>query len=271
MRNLRLASMEHINHRELAEIWNRCWQGYYYDMSYLHEHMKAWLDLSQVSLAYSIGIYANNQVVGFTLLSVDGSDGWIAAACIDPDYRRKGLFEELMRTQLEWASRLNLNRVYLEVLEQNHALKVYLSVGFTPVRQLNLYRAQNRSSDFKNPLRVVFLKSVPVDLYFDNRSCAFKPAWQRREDYLRRHPNCYAVMNWSGTAGVLFAGEKKSFLIDAWSASPAGADEVITTLFQRSSEPFSLANQPKDWIFAFLTANKIYPCAIQLEMCIHLT
>lgn len=263
--------MEHINHHELAEIWNRCWQGYYYDMSYLHEHMKAWLDLSQASLEYSIGIFANNQVVGFTLISVDGRDGWIGAACIDPDYRRIGLFEELMRTQLEWASHLNLNRVYLEVMEQNHALKVYESVGFAPVRQLNLYRAQKRKDEFKNDLRVIPLKSVPVDLYFDSRSCAFKPAWQRREDYLRRHPNYYPVLNWSGTAGVLFSGEKMSNLIDAWSATPAGAAEVITALFQRSSEPFSLANQPKDWISAFLTANKIYPSAIQLEMCIDLT
>lgn len=272
MRNFRLASLELINHCELTEIWNRCWQGYYYNMSYTHEHMRLWLDLSRVSLEYSIGIYVDNQIVGFSLLSVDAEDGWIAAACIDPDYRRKGFFKVLMRTQLDLASRLNLKRVYLEVLEQNHALKVYQSVGFASVRQLNLYLARNRTDNFIIDMRVIPIKSVPVDLYFENRSQAcINPAWQRREDYLRRHANFFAIMNLTGTAGALFSGEKKGFLIDVWSATAVGADEIISALLQRSSQPFTLINQPKDWIFAFLSANKILPSAIQLEMCIHLT
>lgn len=271
MKNYKFVSLEHTNHWKLKEIWNRCWQGYYYNMSFTDEQMRVWLDLSQASLENSMGIYVNNQVVGFSLLSVDGSDGWIAAACIDPDYRCQGLSEVLMRTQLHRASSLDLKRVYLEVLEQNHALKVYQSVGFAPVRQLNLYSAQVRTDYYNSASRIIPLRSVHVDLYFENRSRTFKPAWQRREDYLKRHINYFAVMNMSGTAGAMFAGEKKDILIDLWSATAAGAAELISALFQRSNAPFSLANQPKDWIFAFLCTKKIVPSAIQLEMSIQVT
>ena len=269
--NYRVALLENINLGELTEIWNRCWRGYYFDMIYLKEHMKVWLDLSQVSLGCSMAIYVQNRVVGFALLSVDGSDGWIAAACMDPDYRGKGLFEILMRAQLDQALRLGLKQVYLEVLEQNHALKVYQSVGFTPVRQLNLYRAQSRTKLLNNIRRIIPMKLVSEDLYFENRSRVFKPSWQRREDYLKRHINFFAVMNLSGTAGALYAGEKDGILIDIWSASAAGAEEVISELLQRSDQPFSLINQPKDWISAVLSAKEIYPNAIQVEMCAHLT
>src|SRR5665647_2924329 len=143
MRNIRVAALIHINLSEMTEIWNRCWRGYYYDMSYTPEHMRVWLDLSQVSLQHSMAIFVEDQIAGFALLSLDGPDGWIAGACIDPDYRRKGLFTVLMRIELDVARRVGLKRVYLEVLEQNHAHKAYQSVGFMRIRQLNIYRVQN--------------------------------------------------------------------------------------------------------------------------------
>lgn len=271
LRNVRVASLEHITHYQLTEIWNRCWQGYYYNMFYLNEHMRIWLDLTRVSLQYSMGLYVEDQVIGFALLSIDGGDGWIAAACIDPAYRRKGLFKELMRIQLDQASRLGIKRVYLEVLEQNHALKVYQSIGFIPMRQLNVYRSLSKPNYINGNLRVIPFKLVAADLYFEKRSHTFKPAWQRKEDCLKRHINYYAIMNLSGTAGALYAGEKNGFLIDAWSSSATGAEEVIIALLQGSNEPFSLMNQPNDWIFAYFNTHKTSPSAIQWEMCIHLS
>ncbi|MBC2723302.1 MAG: GNAT family N-acetyltransferase, partial [Desulfosporosinus sp.] len=142
MRDVHFQTFEHINLEKITEVWNRCWRGYYYDMSYSHELMKVWLDLSHVSLSHSIAVLINHQVVGFALLSIDGSDGWIAGACIDPNYRRNGLFSVLMRSQLNLAGSIHLKRVYLEVLEQNPARLVYQAVGFTCVRQLNVYRNQ---------------------------------------------------------------------------------------------------------------------------------
>ena len=233
--------------------------------------MKVWLDLSQVSLRYSIAVTVNHRVVGFTLLSIDGRDGWIAGACIDPDYRRNGLFTVLMRTQLNLANCIHLKRVYLEVLEQNHAQIVYQSVGFKCVRELNVYRAKR--NNFMNKLLKKYpVVSIPMDQYFTNRSSTFfNPAWQRREGYLRRHNNLLALINPSGTAGALFAREKSGLLLDIWSVNSTGAKEVLTTILQWLGESLSLTNQPNDCISTFLGAHGINPTAKQVEMCIELS
>lgn len=261
----------HIDINDMTEIWNRCWQGYYYDMSYTLEHMRGWLELSQVSLQHSMAIFVDEHIAGFALLSIDVTDGWIAGTCIDPAYRRKGLFTALMRIELDVARRAGLKRVYLEVLEQNHARKVYQSVGFEQIRQLSIYRVQNITDTFTRPVQTCPLELIPLEMYFDNRRALFNPAWQRREGYLKRHLNISAVMNSSGSAGALFAGDKIALLLDAWSTTSVGAEEVVSTINLRSGASWSLTNQPDDQVVAFLKEQGIYPTAKQYEMCIDLT
>ena len=271
MKNIRVASIIHMNLNNLTEIWNRCWQGYYYDMSYTPEHMRGWLELSQVSLQHSMAIYVDDHIAGLALLSIEDTDGWIAGTCIDPMYRRKGLFTALMRIELDVAKRAGLKRVYLEVLEQNHARKVYQSVGFAQIRQLSIYRVQNKANTFNRPVQTCPLEFTPLGMYFDNRRALFNPAWQRREGYLRRHMNISAMMNSSKTAGALFAGDKIALLLDAWSTTSVGAEEVVSAINLRSSTSWSLTNQPDDQIVAFLKEQGIFPTAKQYEMCIDLT
>lgn len=269
MRNIRVAALIHLTLNEMTEIWNCCWRGYYYDMSYTPEHMRFWLDLSQVSLQHSMAIFVEAQIAGFALLSLDGTDGWIAGACIDPNYRRKGLFTALMRIELDVARRVGLKHVYLEVLEQNQAHKVYQSVGFARTRQLNIYHVQNRI--YCPEVETRPLELIPLEKYFDNRRALFNPAWQRREGYLRRYVNILAVMNSSGSAGALFVGDKIALVLDAWSTTVAGAEEVISTIILRSGASWSLNNQPEDQIATFLKARGIKPSAKQDEMCVELT
>ncbi|SPF37452.1 Acetyltransferase family protein [Candidatus Desulfosporosinus infrequens] len=273
MRNIRVTTLEHISLEELTNIWNRCWRGYYYDMTYTPENIRTWLHLSQVFLQHSVAIMVEDQVAGFALLSVDGSDGWVAGTCIAPSYRRKGLFTPLMHSLLNSATCVGVKRVYLEVLIQNHALKVYQSVGFMRLRQLNIYRNQCRTH--YPPIRkpaVRPLERVTDEEYFENRrGVLFNPAWQRREGYLKRHVHSLAVMNSTGTAGALFAGVKNTICLDAWSVTETGAEEVISSVFRRTGTSFTLINQPKDWIVACLRAEGIIPSAKQFEMCLELT
>lgn len=270
--SIRVTTLEHISLEELTDIWNRCWRGYYYDMTYTPEHMRAWLHLSQVSLQHSMAIIVEDQIAGFALLSKEGLDGWIAGACIDPNYRRKGLFTPLMLSQLNSAACVGLKRVYLEVLVQNHALKVYQSVGFTRVRQLNIYRTHRGIASLSDrKVEASRLEMVSVEQYFESRRRAFfNPAWQRKEEYLKRYGNFLVVMNLAGTAGALLAGDNNGPCLDAWSATEAGAKELISSVLGCSNASFSLTNQPEDWIVAFLSAYGITPNAKQFEMCIKL-
>jgi len=216
-----------------------------------------------------MAIFVKDQIVGFALLSFDGTDGWIAGACIEPEYRRKGFFTALMRIELDVARRAGLKRVYLEVLEQNPAQHIYESVGFARMRQLNIYRVQKRIDFPKAEKRPLAL--IPLETYFNNRRALFNPAWQRRDGYLRRHANICAVGNSTGSAGVLFGGDKIALALDAWSTTVGGVIEVIDAIILRSNASWSLTNQPDDQITSFLEARGVYPSAKQYEMCVELT
>lgn len=278
MKTIRLINLENMDLKELTSIWNRCWRGYYFDMTYTPEHMRVWLHLSQVNLRHSRAIVIDDQIAGFALLSVFGNEGWIAGTSLDPNYRGKGLFKPLMLAQLNAAACLGLKRVYLEVLIQNHALKVYQSVGFKQVRQLSIYRTPKSEFSFTctKKFDASHLELVSIEPYFEGRRRAFfYPAWQRKEEYLKRYSNFSALMNRNRTAGVLYVGDKNAPCLDAWSATEVGAEELISCVLaclnSSSSLLFSLTNQPEDWIVAFLRANGVDPNEKQLEMSIELS
>ncbi|MDP4126631.1 MAG: GNAT family N-acetyltransferase [Bacillota bacterium] len=267
-----MTTLEDISREVLTESWNRCWHGYYYNMTYSQDHLIAWLYLSQVSLQYSCAIYVEDIVVGFSLLSLDGKDGWIAGACIDPNYRRLGLFAPLMRAQLNMATRLGLSRIFLEVLKTNtNALRVYQSVGFKITRELNLFRVEKKNNDLNRAVETSYIGPISLERYFETRDTFFHPSWQRREGYLRRYRHCLGIINSSRTAGALFAGENYVTLLDIWSTTEAGAEEVISYALSKLTPSFSLTNQPGDWIAVKLSALGITPCAKQFEMCVSLT
>ena len=266
----RLGTLEGLNLEEITEMWNRCWRGYYYEMSYLPFHMKVWLDLSKVYLQHSVAIFEGHKVIGFSLLSVDGTDGWIAGTSIDPSYRHKGLFAPLLRTQLDQARKIGLKRIYLEVLEQNYAYKVYESVGFGHIRKLNVYRAISDWKRYDQSVRFRPLDMVSLEQYFRYRRAFFCPSWQRKEEYLSRYGRTMPLLNSSRTAGALFTNEKNTLLLDVWSVAGDGATEVMADVFDRIVQSLTLLNQPDDSITFFLNQLGICPSAIQFEMCMKL-
>ena len=268
METIRLATLEKVNLSEMAESWNRCWHGYSFAPAFSNEYMKFWLELGQVSLENSIAIRFRNTIIGFVLLAASNSEGWIAGTSIDPRYRGKGLFTPLMKAQLEMARSIGLKKIYLEVLSENHAQKVYRSVGFERLRPLNVYRTPGASTAASSPGLMPALKHIALPQYFELRQASwFVPSWQRRQEYLRRYRNMTAWVNSAGTAGVLISGQTKAPLLDVWSANPEGAEEIISALGLERTQGFSLINQPEDWITASLQKRGIKPTVLQYEMC----
>lgn len=253
---------------ELTQAWNRCWQGYQYELSYSEAQMKAWLHQCQVELNHSVALRDSERIVGFALLSVENEDGWIAGTCIDPHFRGKHLFASLMLTQLKCALDLDLKQLQLEVLTQNHAVKVYEAVGFKRMRELYIYRLptgtlkRNLSQIPRRPFR-----EVPLSDYFEARTrTEFSPSWQRRENHLRRYSSLKAWLNSEGTAGMLFTGEHSTTPIDTWTVSFEQVAKLISSILEITEGEFNLTNQPKDWISAYLTRLGITPSSIQYEM-----
>lgn len=135
-----LTTLEGSDLSLLTETWNRCWQGYFYEMFFNEENLRIWIEHGQIKLNHSIALREHGKIVGFTFLSQTDYEGWIAGTAIDPQYRGRGLFAPMLQAQINLARSIGLRRIYLEVLSRNYAQYTYKSQGFRFVRDLHLYR-----------------------------------------------------------------------------------------------------------------------------------
>lgn len=270
-----------IELEELTKIWNNCWQGYYYDMTFTVEKMRGWLKLAAVELEHSLVLRREDQVIGFAFLAREGEQAWLAGTGIAPEARGEGLFRPLMQAQLDEARKLGIREVFLEVLSQNPARKVYEAVGFTKVRQLNIFRVNREQwltlnspsgsalglgEELQGLEEYGFFRPASLAEYFARRSLSsFKPSWQRREDYLSRYPKLTAMLGRGGMAGFLFTGEENPLLLDAWCSGTKDGWQVLSAIMARTGQ-IALNNQPEDWLSAILRSHQVKPRDVQIEM-----
>lgn len=251
----------------LTEAWNRCWQGYFYEMLFTEENLKVWIFRGMIQLDHSIALTENGKIIGFSFLGQAGYDGWIGGTAIDPRYRGNRLFVPMLKAQIELARALGLKQLYLEVLSQNYAQHSYQAVGFKFLRPLYIYRIKPGMLNLANSQDSDNFQKVETSAYFLARQKGqFVPSWQRREDYLNRYPSLNAWLNPEGTSGMLYAEMKGSPLIDAWAPSDQSAQELLSVLNQRNNGEFSLTNQPPDSITQTLSLTEIRPTDLQYEM-----
>lgn len=263
-----ITSLENEDFSTLTETWNRCWQGYYYEMIFTEENMKIWISRGMIQLNHSIALKINGQIIGFIFLGQDGSDGWIGGTAIDPNYRGKKLFAPMVKAQVSLARALGLKHLYLEVLSRNFAQNIYQSVGFKYFRPLYIYRIKPGMLNlgYSYPPKDNFQR-VEFTTYFSARkNIKFIPTWQRRDHYLQRYSALNAWLNTEGTSGMLYAGASGGTLLDAWAAFDESAQELLFVLDQRNHGEFSLTNQPQDPITQTLSFAGIRPADLQYEM-----
>lgn len=267
---MNLATLEGVSTEELTKAWNRCWEGYPYATKFREHQMEAWIEKCKIDLAHSMSLKDNGEIVGFSFLAVDGLEGWVAGACIDPLYRGNNLFTDLFKKQLEKAQELDMVKVTLEVLENNHAIRVYSKLGFQIQRELLLFRYKGEDLSLKPRKKGVFLRKVSLDEYFLARNVGgFKPPWQRRESYLRSFAPLEAWLNNDGSSGALFLGPGE-LLLDAWVSNWQEAEKLISWILSFSKGDLNLLNQPKDYLTAYLTQQGLSPTDIQYEMIAYL-
>lgn len=260
-------TLENSDFSTLTEAWNRCWQGYYYEMLFTEENLKVWIFRGMIQLKHSIALKENGQIIGFAFLGQAGYDGWIGGTAIDPRYRGNRLFVPMLKAQIELARDLGLKQLYLEVLSQNFARHSYQAVGFKFFRPLYIYRIKPGMLNLAYSPDNDNFQRVETSAYFLARQEGqFVPAWQRREHYLKRYPSLNACLNPEGTSGMLYAEMKGRTLIDAWSASDKSAQELLSVLNLRNNREFSLTNQPSDSITQAMSLTGIRPTELQYEM-----
>ncbi|ORY00827.1 acyl-CoA N-acyltransferase [Basidiobolus meristosporus CBS 931.73] len=124
--------------KELVEVNNRAWKGYFRDMTIDVAGLSGLVKGYDVDLARGVVMLNEAKLpIGLTNLGVRGKEGWVAGFAIDPDYRKKGLGQLLMKELISQANALEIATLHLEcMLENTSAYKLYTHIGFLPCRKL---------------------------------------------------------------------------------------------------------------------------------------
>jgi ribosomal protein S18 acetylase RimI-like enzyme len=89
---------------------------------------------------------ADGKPVGTTMVEKRGKIGYIASVMVHPDFRRKGIASQLMKTAINYIRNRKLNKALLHVLSENHpAKKLYEKLGFRKFEEMQYLTAQVNS------------------------------------------------------------------------------------------------------------------------------
>lgn len=124
----------------LAQLFTAAYEGYWFHIeldaaafSRMATVMDADLTLSRVA-----GI--DGEPVAIVLLARRGAEGWVGGMGVAAPYRRRGIGRAVLAAALAAARDAGIERVRLEVLEQNHpARELYERLGFEHVRDLDVW------------------------------------------------------------------------------------------------------------------------------------
>jgi len=112
-----LDQLEELEQKSFSLPWSR--------ESYLYE-------LTQNPIARYFGLFQGDRLLAFCGLWLIADEGHISNVATDPEFRRRGLGEKLMRSVAVWAMAHGAVFLTLEVRSQNDpAKKLYEKLGFT--------------------------------------------------------------------------------------------------------------------------------------------
>ncbi|MCP4549930.1 MAG: GNAT family N-acetyltransferase [bacterium] len=100
---------------------------------------------NSVAWDYSVGVFAEDRLVGFTLIGLAERQGRLnafdAGTGLVPDYRAQGLAREMFAFALPKLRESGCTRFLLEALQDNEpAIKAYTKTGFSITRELDCFR-----------------------------------------------------------------------------------------------------------------------------------
>ena len=99
---------------------------------------------------YSSWVIENNQnLIGYGVMLITSDESHILNLCVHPDYQSMGIGKQLLEHFLGLAERHNIQRVFLEVRENNtNANSLYDKCGFKNVgKRKGYYTTNGRKSD----------------------------------------------------------------------------------------------------------------------------
>ncbi len=170
---------------------------YAIDMSYMSETSFFNRAIKNgVDFESSVGAFAGERMVGFTLVGVDDWKGGRAAfdiaTGIIPPYRGRAIARSMFDFSLPRLSEKGVERFLLEVLQENEsAIRSYRKAGFEVIREFDCYQLSPSDASLDRRLTLqVELEVLERERLDELAGCLdWQPSWENSFASLRRIPD----------------------------------------------------------------------------------
>ena len=170
-------TLEGISSETLCKAFNKAFSDYQINTVMSENQLENNLKKNGFSPVCSIGLFDEEQLVGFVLNGKRKNQGYDCGTGIIPAYRGKGYAHTLVETAKKALTESALDVWVLEVLCENlRAKKLYEKAGFTTKRYLNCYSTPIEK------LRTQSKVALKEQSYFSIPEGECIPSWQNSTD-----------------------------------------------------------------------------------------
>ena len=207
------------SHAELAAVFTAGYEGYYMPVAIDESAFSFMAGTWDYDLDSSLVAVDGGDDVGFCMLGVRGTSGWIGGVGIVAGRRGEGIGEQLMRAIEGGAASRGIEQLWLEVLVQNEpAIRLYEKLRYRVVRELEVWSLEELVLDEHD------VASAPVADVVGRSSQ--RPPWQRADVAVMRQDGVRALVGGDG-ALVYSSGNGVASILQA-----AGDADAIRALIE---------------------------------------
>lgn len=190
-------SLKNISYVEIVKCFNLAFSDYYLPIKLTAQQLKTHFEMSGVDMNLSYGAFVENQMIGFIFNSSNIYNGqksvFDAGTGVIPEYRGNKVFTNLFKFTEQELKKLQIEKYYLEVLQQNDkAISSYKKQGFTVRREFSILNASSYNKVIVNT-EVKYMDFNDFDLNKISHCNCVKPSYEHSSNVLKIKQNFYRV------------------------------------------------------------------------------
>ncbi|MEG0177360.1 GNAT family N-acetyltransferase [Anaerorhabdus sp.] len=190
-------SLNNISYSEIAKCFNLAFSDYYLQLQLTAKQLQTHFEISGVDKNLSYGAFVENQMIGFIFNSSTIYNEQIVVFDVGtgviPEHRGKKVFTTLFRFTEQELQKHQIEKYYLEVLQQNDkAISSYRKQGFTVTREFSILSISNYNEEIEHK-EVKYINFTDFDLKKISPCNYVKPSYEHSTNILKINPNLYEV------------------------------------------------------------------------------
>lgn len=214
----------------------------------MHDFVKRFLGPEGNNLEYSYIAFDGEVPVGVILGGIKDYEGVktirCGALCIHPDYRGKGISQELFRLHKLVAQDNNCKQMFLEVITGNdRAIKFYNNLGYEKIYDLSYFSLSNTANFKAQENAAIDIRKIGYDILSElsNVMQDIHINWQNDFDYMKKfegitYYGAYKEAQLIGALGINAAG--RIFFI--WTTTQQRHNGIASSLVARAVKELEL-------------------------------